>query len=323
MIVIAPDKFKGTFTAAEICAVVSDMLRRGGYSGRILECPLSDGGEGIATVLMPGGRRVAPGVYADDSGRFLAVSSEIVGFGAFDGKDIPLMQRSSYALGRAVASVGRGRPVSVAVGGTAVSDGGAGFLHGLGARFFDADGHEITDQITPDRIFNIASADLAPLAGYNLSGIIDVKASLTGPGLSALDFARQKALPGENLELLPQALEHLQGVLGGHSEWDGAGGGLGYAIASVLGAPCRSGAEVALEAVDIPWNEVELIITGEGHVDAQTVHGGKLVDAVWRLAVSRHVPCVVAYGMADSGLPYTRMIQIADNEGWLGLAKKI
>ena len=132
--------------------------------------------------------------------------------------------------------------------------------------------------------------------------------------LTALDFARQKALPGENLTQLRDALMHFQKVVGGRSEWDGAGGGLGYAIASVCGAPCRSGAEVAIELIDINWKEVQLIISGEGCVDAQTSCGGKLVDTLYRKAVAHGIPMLILYGRAELPLPYPHLAQI--NEPW-------
>ena len=126
MILLAPDKFKGTFTASEVCSIIEGYFREGGYRGRVVHCPMSDGGEGIAGVLMPGASRLAEGVYENpDDGSRLVVSSEIVGFSNFDCKGLPLMQLSSIMLGKAIAP---GIPTTVAIGGTAVSDGGAVFL---------------------------------------------------------------------------------------------------------------------------------------------------------------------------------------------------
>jgi len=310
MILVAPDKFKGTFTASQICGLVERRLRAAGYDGEILLRPMSDGGEGVAGVLMPDAVKVATGLYRNVSGGvYLAVSSELVGFGAFKESRLPLMERSSVALG---AAIHPGVKTYVAIGGTATSDGGAGFLQGLGVKFFDAQGRLIVYPLTPLTLKNVASADISSLKDYDLEGIVDVRAELVGGLLSSLDFAGQKALPDEDISGLADALTHLRFILGGHSEWDGAGGGLGYALASVAKAPCRSGAEMAVEMRDVDWNDVEIVIAGEGHVDAQTIFGGKLVDAVWRKASAMGVPTLVLYGIADEGLPYSHMAQLDD-----------
>lgn len=306
MILVCPDKFKGTYSAMQICRMVERRLRQDGITEPICLRPLSDGGEGIADVFMPGGMKIAPGVYEHD-GKRLVVSSEIVGLKAFEGLNIPLMRRSSIAMGRAIE---QNIPTTIAIGGTATSDGGAGFLQGLGAVFFDTAGNVIREPICPASLPLIVSADLSALRHYSLQGIIDVKASLYEGTLSALDFAKQKALPGESLHGLKAALRNFQTVLGGSSEWDGAGGGLGYALASVCKAPCISGAQAAVDALDIDWIEVSLVITGEGRVDRQTVRGGKLVDAVYRAASRRNIPCLVLYGQREDGDLYPMMEQI-------------
>lgn len=313
MILIAPDKFKGTFTASQICDIVASRLRSCGYSGKIVCRPMSDGGEGAREAFLPDSVEIAKGVYRSADGTHeLAVSSEIVGFDAFSGSGLPLMRRSSFALGK---SISPGIDTYIAIGGTATSDGGAGFLQGLGVRFFDTRGMLIREPVTPETICRIASADRSSLSRYRLHGIVDVKAHLTEPPLSALDFARQKALPGENIDALMSALRHLQAVLGGCSEWDGAGGGLGYALSSVAGAPCLSGAQTAVDMLAQNLDNVSLIITGEGRVDKQTVRGGKLVDALYRHASALGIPVLVLYGArSNADFPYPHMAQL--NSDW-------
>lgn len=310
MILIAPDKFKGTYTSSEICAIVSKRLGNAGIDVPIKTVPLSDGGEGAAEALMPSATKVGQGIYERDGIR-LAVSSEIVGFDAFRDSSLPLMRRSSIALGKAVTP---GITTYIAVGGTATSDCGAGFLQGLGVKFYDRQGIPIDEPLCPDTLHRVNSCDLSSLESYDIRGIIDVRASLYEGKLTALDFARQKAVPGENITGLKEALMHFQKVVGGRSEWDGAGGGLGYAIASVCGAPCRPGAEAAIELIDIDWKDVQLIISGEGCVDAQTARGGKLVDTLYRKAAARGIPMLILYGRAELPLPYPHLAQI--NEPW-------
>lgn len=315
MILIAPDKFKGTYTAQQICNLVADRLRREGFTSPLRLSPLSDGGEGAPKAFLPGAKTLRKGVY-EREGRQLVVSSEIVGFEAFKSTSLPLMKRSSIELGKAVS---RGVATMIAIGGTAVSDGGAGFLQGLGVKFYNSQGSVIEEPLTPSTLTTIAEVDKSALSEYDISGIVDVRASLTDGNLTTLDFARQKALPGEDISGLKDALTHLQRVVGGVSEWDGAGGGLGYAVASVIGAKCVSGAEAAIDGLDIDWSKVELVITGEGSVDEQTVKGGKLVDAIYRKAKSHGIPTLILYGKRTEGLPYEHMAQLLSN--WEELAK--
>ncbi len=310
-ILIAPDKFKGTFTASEMAAHMAAELRRAGYEGEMVLRPLADGGEG-SSVLLPYCRPVELGVYEAPGGEMLVSSSQLVGFESFVNTNLGLMQRSSYALGRAVRPH---RPTYIAVGGTAVCDGGAGFLQGLGVKFYDSCGKLIDRRLTPATLCSVARADTSSLADYDLRGLVDVRADLYSGPLSALDFAAQKALPGEDLSLLPKALAHLQAVLGGNSEWDGAGGGVGYAIASVCKAPCQSGAERAIETLaDLDWNSIGRVITGEGCVDAQTSLGGKLVDAVYRHAASRGIPTLIVAGRIDGPQRYPHTVIL--NSDW-------
>lgn len=324
MILIAPDKFKGTFTAAQICASVESRLRRYGYHGEIISRPLSDGGEGTAAVLMPNGLPLARGVYeSPDHRRRLIVSSEIVGPDNFGDLPVSLWDRSSFALGEAVVP---DLPTEIAVGGTFISDGGAGFLQALGVKFYDHSQHLIERPLTPRMLVSIASADTSSLNRFQLSGVIDVRAQLCmdNGGLSAVDFAIQKGLNPSDKERLNRALQHFSSVLGGHSEYDGAGGGLGYALASVVKAPCRPGAEAAVASADIPWENISLVITGEGSVDRQTTEGNKLVHEIWLQASRRGIPVVVAFGKRDdSPLPYEKMIQIDDLDAWQRLAREL
>lgn len=317
MVVVAPDKFKGTFSAVQICQLVEERLRRSGFTDEIALRPMADGGEGMSDVIMPGSAKVANGIYEKDGNR-LIVSSEIIGRDAFAESGLPLMKRSSIALGQAVDPA---YPTMIAVGGTATSDCGAGFLQGLGARFYDSASRLIADPLTPDTLAAVKSADLSPLKKYRITGIIDVKANLTEGELTALHFARQKALLGENLEGLADALRHFHKIVGGCSPWDGAGGGLGYAIASVCGARCHSGAELAVKTIANDLDNACLIITGEGCVDRQTTAGGKLVDAVFKEGAKRNIPVLVLYGIAESTDLYPHMAQL--ESCWENCAKTL
>ena len=291
MILIAPDKFKGSLRAEEAARAIAEGLRLGGCVEATLPRPMADGGEG-----MP-----------DEIEGFPVVStSDLVGMANQSLLESPAMVRSSWALGQYLMqhygpdSPGKNIPkIWLAVGGTMTVDGGAGALQAMGIRFKDKRGERI-DQPVAGRILS----ELAPLNKEDLRGfdreywkkkihiLSDVRAALTGPGLSSLDFARQKGVREEEMEGLKRGLEHLREVLGNPapSAVDGAGGGIGFAFGGFVEARYSSGAEVMLETMDVDWDEISMIITGEGCIDCQTA-GGKVVDVLRRKAASLRIPC--------------------------------
>lgn len=319
MILIAPDKYKGTFTASEVCDIVADELHRSEIAADIVCRPLADGGENTQRVAL---REPQPtekeGVYIDaDGSAACVVSAEVIGPGCF-APEQPLMRRSSRALGEAVAyactlSVDT---IYVAIGGTATSDAGVGMLAALGARFFDEIGSDMSDVVCASNLCRIARVDVNGLiSDERLCGVVDVCASLCGQGLSALDFARQKALPGENLSTLADNLRHFGSLFPHRSPRDGAGGGTGFALCSVLSARAVGGAELAVAHLGVDWNDVDVVITGEGCVDVQTVSGGKLVDAVVDVCNEHRVPCIVVPGTCKTLSPYRYVFPTTDYAG--------
>jgi len=270
MIVIAPDKFKGTLSAHEAAKVIASAVP--GRYDRIM-LPMADGGEGTAQVLCQGPDWQRRDSYYVDRDLRQAVinSSDVIGIGKVPG----VMAATSAPLGvkvREILRSGCGKVV-IGVGGTGTCDGGAGFLDALSA------GCRLRDY--RDKIV----------------GLCDVRVPLLAPAgePSALMFARQKGATEADIPLLRQRLASVEARFGaGISPWDGAGGGLGYAIASVLGAECLDGAEYLLRTYDIRWADVSLVITGEGSIDSQTKQG-KVVETVRRVAAGHGVP-VLAFG---------------------------
>lgn len=310
MIVIAADKFKGTLTAMEVVQVVAEELRRCGVTEQIEWRPMADGGEWSQWVLLPRPRAVAPGVYVDGD-EVAVVSADVVGRGCFPA-DEPLMERSSRALGEAMLTAAAMRPerLTVAVGGTMCSDAGAGMLAALGARFYDAAGADISAVINARRLAEVAAIDLSHLCALPpLEAMIDVEARLCDGPLSVVDFAPQKALPGEDISGLAVGLQNLRRLITTHSPFDGAGGGIGFALCSVLGAKAYLGAERAAESLQLECPGISAVITGEGKVDSQTVLGGKLVDRVVKAAERAGVPAIVVCGTAEEPLPYRHVFR--------------
>lgn len=313
MILIACDKFKGTLSAAEAGDAICRALRDGGYKGEISVVPMADGGEGTTAALGAEPDSALPGIFVLPGGDVAVVeSSDFVGRPCFGTQDI--LDRSGFRLGMAVRAVrasGRFKSILIGIGGTAIADGGMGLLQGLGAEFRDAGGNLIAAPVTPRIILeDVASMSFPDIKDWRkiLCGLSDVRASLVGPGLSAMDFVRQKGADDGEAIIIRDALAKLREIFPGHSsDFDGAGGGLGFAIASVLGAPCVSGADYVLSHLDMDLSKVELIITGEGSVDRQTT-GGKVVDAVNRFGILHGIHVLSIGGMVVENPGYQDLV---------------
>jgi glycerate kinase len=228
--------------------------------------------------------------------------------------------------------------VVVAVGGSASTDGGAGLLGALGARLLDADGHDLPEggAVLAD-LARLDLAGLDPrLAGTRLVLAADVDSPLLGPTGTAAVFAPQKGAtpddvavleaamtrwaeviaevlprpaPGTrstNRSKLPQPRRNPSGTRSTYwsslSQLPGAGaaGGVGFALLAVLGAERRSGADVVLDLVglDAALADADLVITGEGALDEQTL-AGKAVAGVARRATAHGIPVVAVCGRLD------------------------
>lgn len=292
MKLIIPDKFRGTLSAAEAARAISE-----GLGGDCLCLPMADGGEGTAAAL--------PGFCVVESAAVIGHCSPI--------SKQPILRRSSYNLGKAIrrALESDAEKVYVAVGGTATADCGAGMLQALGALFHDANGSRIFEALCPQTIRRIASVDLSPLQEIRgrLCLLSDVEASLCGLGLSALDFLRQKGASTKDAIIIKYALTHMQSLIGGESPYDGAGGGIGYALASAIGCEAYSGAEFVLDHLPVDWSRVELVATGEGSIDGQSL-GGKVVGCILRKCEQMGIPAVAFGGRVAAEISDDRCVEV-------------
>lgn len=279
-ILIAPDKFKGTLSATEVTDIIADTLREH-TDLNLLRCPMADGGEGTPHILC---------------GHKVIVSHDYIGRQCYG--DTPVMHRSSYPLGEAVQQeLALGKPFYIGIGGTATVDGGAGLLQALGAVFHYADGSVIRGRVTPAMLPSVSRIDLPENLRTLLAGratlLYDVAATLHGPGLSTLDFARQKGATADDIPVICAGLVNLERLLqpARHAPCDGAGGGVGFALGAIAGADAEQGALAILRSKEIDWQRIALVISGEGRIDRQTA-GGKVPQLLRREAEKRGIPFV-------------------------------
>ena len=191
MILIAPDKFKGTFSAEEIARVISEKVAVKFPREERKLFPMADGGEGTAGIVAL--RRNLNPVVCDGIGP----SGEDCVWKYYAGeRTYSPLGASSYPLGRLVSQLidGGMKEIFIGVGGTMTTDGGSGFLQGLGFRFYDREGRLCT-RMTPRRLSGITRIEPATLpADIRITGLVDVDVPLVAapPALSALSFALQE-----------------------------------------------------------------------------------------------------------------------------------
>ncbi|MBA2946670.1 glycerate kinase [Streptomyces himalayensis] len=298
---IAADKFKGSLTAVEVAERVAAGLRRVAAWVEVEALPVADGGDGTVAAAVAAGferrevRVTGPlgdqvtAAYALREGTAVVEMAEASGLQWLpDGVFAPL-SATTYGSGeliRAALDAGA-RTIVFGVGGSATTDGGAGMLAALGARFLDADGEPVAPGGGPLR--GLASADLSGLdpriADVDVVLASDVDNPLTGPTGAPAVYGPQKGASPEDVATLDAALGHYAAVLEkaigpkaaeyAQSPGAGAAGGIGYGALVGFGASFRPGIEVMLDVLGFApaLERAALVITGEGSLDEQTLHG--------------------------------------------------
>ncbi|SOE10135.1 glycerate kinase [Streptomyces sp. 2323.1] len=299
---IAADKFKGSLTAVEVAEHVTAGLRRVLPGLDVAAVPVADGGDGTvaaalaagftrheAQVTGPTGTPVTATFALRGDGTAVVEMAEASGLQHLpDGVFAPLTA-STYGTGELLrAALDAGATTIVfGVGGSATTDGGAGMLAALGARLLDADGEPVAPGGGPLR--ELATADLSGLdprlATTRIVLASDVDNPLTGPKGAPAVYGPQKGASEADVATLDAALAHYAEVLAqavGPRAADvalapgaGAAGGIGYGALVALDAVFRPGIEVMLDVLGFApaLARATFVITGEGSLDAQTLHG--------------------------------------------------
>ncbi|SJN08828.1 Glycerate kinase [Leucobacter sp. 7(1)] len=321
-IVIAPDKFKGSLTAAEVCEAITRGIATVNDAVSVVAVPMADGGEGTLDAAVEGGftQHAVPvsGPLGDPVIAHIGVRDDaaVVEMALASGLAlVPEARRDALAASSqgtgecilAALNLGAQR-ISLAIGGSASTDGGAGMLQALGARFTRADGTPLARGGGP--LVELASVDLSGLdprlAATQFVVANDVSHELLGEHGAARVFGPQKgATPADVTTLeagLTTLVSLLDQVLPGSARFAaapgaGAAGGVGYAALAVLGAEQQPGTDIviALTGLDTEIAQADLVITGEGSLDHQSL-AGKTPVGVARAAAAHGVPVVAVCG---------------------------
>ncbi|MER5969131.1 glycerate kinase [Streptomyces sp. NPDC002055] len=322
-VLIAADKFKGSLTAVQVAEHLTAGLRSAAPGLRVESLPVADGGDGTVEAAVAAGferhevevtgplgapRTAAFAVHGDTAVVEMAEASGLRRLP--DGVFAPLTA-TTYGTGellRAALDTGA-RTIVFGVGGSATTDGGAGMLAALGARLLDVDGDPVAHGGAPLR--ELVTADLTGLdpriADTDIVLAGDVDNPLTGPEGAAAVYGPQKGAGEEDVATLDAALAHYATVLqeavgpsaAQHALAPGAGaaGGLGYGALVGLGARFRPGIDIMLDVLGFAaaLGRADLVITGEGSLDEQTLHG-KAPAGVAAAARERGVGVVAVCG---------------------------
>lgn len=299
-VLIAADKFKGSLTAVEVAERVTAGLRRVVPGVEVEALPVADGGDGTVAAAVAAGferheRQVAgplgqavTAAFALRGDTAVVEMAEASGLQRLPSGVFAPLTASTYGSGellRAALDAGA-RTIVFGVGGSATTDGGAGMLSALGARFLDEDGEPVPPG--GGGLADLARADLSGLdprlSSVDLILASDVDNPLTGPKGAPAVYGPQKGASPDDVETLEAALGNFAKVLEAEvgpraveyagSPGAGAAGGIGYG-ALLLGARFRAGIEVMLDVLGFApaLERVSLVITGEGSLDEQTLHG--------------------------------------------------
>lgn len=320
-IIIAPDKFKGSLSASEVCAAIRKGIQRVLPEALVIEHPLADGGEGSLDILSDHLEvETIEAIVQDPLFRPLRASYVKSGQTAYvemaRASGLPLLKAiernarltTTYGTGQLIRNaLQRGcREVMLFVGGSATNDGGIGMASALGYRFLDNQGKTIKP--VGEELIRIARIDsdqlhFAPDAIRSVV-VSDVQNPLFGVQGAAHVFAPQKGANEEDVALLDEGLEHLAAIVArdlgielGGLPGGGAAGGLGAGGVAFLGAKIQSGIKTVIQTTNLQAHleEVDLIITGEGMLDHQSLQG-KVIAGVAEVAQDRGIPCVCIAG---------------------------
>lgn len=325
-IVISPDSFKGTLTALEAAQAIEQGIKQANKEIETILLPVADGGEGTmdALVLATSGRYVKAKVL-DPLGREIEASFGVLGnkstcviemasasgITLLHNKEKNPRKASTYGTGQLIqTALDQGfRDFIICIGGSATNDAGVGMLRALGLRLLDENGRDVQNSI--DGLYDVKTLEFSNwdsrLNDSTIAIACDVNNPLVGVNGATAVFGPQKGVKDEEIEFFDQALTHWANVVEAEKgirlhDYQGAGaaGGMGGALIAFLNGKFHQGIELVLGVMN--YNEkildAELIITGEGKSDSQTLHG-KAPMGVLHCARQFGIPTILISGSID------------------------
>jgi glycerate kinase len=322
-VLVAPNAFKGSLTSVEAAAAMCAAVAMVYPEADIVARPLADGGDGSVDALIAAGYArvdvpvrfpdgaVSTAPIAQREHEFVVELANTCGLVLTSPSDRRPMSSNTVALADAVKGAldSGAERIVICVGGSASTDGGVGLISGLGARVLNASG----EVVRPGGAWlaEIASVDLTGLdprlSGVELTVATDVSSPLIGPDGAARTFGPQKGATADEVVMLDEGLRSWADVVAAQFGRDprnepgsGAAGGTAFAALALLGATLIPGAEFVANAIGLETaiGDTDLLITGEGSLDEQSLLGKGAVHAA-QVARAHGVPTVMVCGRLD------------------------
>jgi len=322
-IVIAPDSFKECLSAKEVAANIAIGIRKVSPTAKIQEIPISDGGEGVLEAILNGvgGKRLSVlvmdplmrpikaeyGILSDNTTAVIEMA-KASGLELLKEYEKNPLRTTTFGTGQIIKdALDQGCiKIIIGIGGSATNDGGAGMVRALGAKFLNEDGEEIKEG--GGNLNELYTIDLSNfdkrIQNCEVVVACDVSNPLTGVNGASMVYGGQKGGSHQGLELLDNNLGHYARIIKATLQLDisdipgaGAAGGTGAGLMAFLKGHLVNGIGLVLETLKIEEyiKQADVVITGEGKIDEQTLHG-KTVSGIAAMAKEYGVPVIVVTG---------------------------
>ena len=329
VIVLAPDSFKESMTAKEVCEAMERGIRKANSQIRCIHVPMADGGEGTMQSLVDAtGGRVYSKEVVGPLGNNVVAEYGILGNGEIgviemasasgihlvdSEKRNPLIT-TTFGTGQLIkACLDKGvKKLLIGIGGSATNDGGAGFIQALGGRLLDKNGNDLSyggGELAKLHTIDLSNLD-ERLKDISVEVACDVNNPLCGKEGASYVFGPQKGATREMIEILDQNLSHYAEVIKEQLGKDviskagaGAAGGLGAGLMAFLDVKLKSGIEMVIEYANLEEKvrDADMVWTGEGSIDFQTQYG-KTPLGVAMIAKKYNKPVIALAGRVGNDI---------------------
>ncbi len=326
-VILIPDSFKGTLSSTQICEIISAEIRKQFPNCKIVSIPVADGGEGSVDCFLSalGGQKVASTVsgphFEKMESYFGMIEDSIAVIEMASCAGLPLVEdhkdplaTTTYGVGELILAAAKqgARKIIVGLGGSCTTDGGCGAAAACGVKFYDTTGNSfVPTGGTLKQIEHIDVLSFNPtIKNIEVVAMCDIENPMYGPEGAAYVFAPQKGASPNEVQLLDEGLIHLAQIIKRDLGIDiasipgtGAAGAMGAGMIAFFNASLQMGIETVLNTVCFSEivNDANLVFTGEGKLDAQSLRG-KVVIGVARRALQANVPVVALVGGVDGNV---------------------
>jgi len=322
-IIIAPDKFKGSLTSFAVCEAITKGIRRVIRSVEIISFPMADGGDGFAAILQhyyktitihcnsvdPLNRPIAASWQWNENNKTAIIEMAVAsGLVLLKEDERNALKTSSFGTGILIkAALDKGaEKIILGLGGSATNDAGIGILAALGFQFLD-DNNILLSPVGENLLLIRKIIPPASLSSVAIEIACDVQNILYGPQGAAFIYAPQKGADEKAVKLLDEGLKNFASIIKEQTGKDiatipgtGAAGGIAAGLMAFFNVSLKKGTDMLIQAsrIEAAIHNTDLIITGEGKMDMQTLDG-KVVDKISALAGENKIPVIAFCGIAE------------------------